>query len=143
MNDFVPEAPEVGGVTTPTPIEDNKITPPSGGNKAEWNTCNNIAQLYNAGYTYFESSERQANGTFKYTLEIKNNQNQIAFTGKDADGKDISWSGELGMQGNQTYHVPNNNISLTYKLTERGIINFSPAGMNSYIKLYLAEKPKN
>ena len=141
MADFVPEAPEAAGATKPTPVEDSQITVPSGGSKADWSSCDTMAKLYNAGYTYYKSSQREANGTkFQYTLEIKDINNKVAFTGKDANGNNIDATHTLGILGNQTYHVPNTQVRLTFKTTERGVINFRPANMNSDITLYLAKK---
>ena len=94
MADFVPEAPEVGEL--PTPDTSNPTNPPDAGDgkgdktQLSWDKCETLLMLYNNGYTYYESSESNANGTFRYTLEIKNKDQEVYFTGKDANGNDIS-----------------------------------------------------
>ena len=149
MNDFVPEAPEVEGATTPKPADKSEdATKPdgAGGTVRAWADCENLLQLYNNGYTYYKSSTRNANGQFEYTLEVKD-EAKIDFKGKDANGNDISRIYDIGANGNKKYRdIKGTGAELRFG-SENNVdekhIEFKPAGMNSYIKLYLAEKPKN
>ena len=147
MADFVPEAPEVG--TLPTPSTDTSIKPPSpegsGSSPKAWNECGSLVQLYNNGYTYYESSERDANGKFKYTLEIKNKDQEVYFTGKDANGYDISKTYGLssGINKNyKSYEGASFRFGSENSLDER-IIEFKPHNMQNYIKFSLAKKPQS
>ena len=139
MNDFIPEAPEVEGATQPTPSYTPSTTPTTGNQKA-WNECSTALQLFNAGYTYFVSSERQdANGTkFQYTLEIKNEDIETEFKGKDANGNDINRS-YGGMFGANKQYTSSDGAALKFGSEEK-IIEFKPHNMQNYIKFYLAKK---
>ena len=146
MADFVPEAPEVG--TLPTPSTDSSITPPDAGdgqgNKTQltWDKCSTLLLLYNNGYTYYESSERDANGKFKYTLEIKNKNQEVYFAGKDANGNDISKTYGLS-SGVKKNYVSSEGAAFRFgsenNLSEK-IIEFKPHNMQNYIKFSLAKK---
>ena len=143
MADFVPEAPVVEGETLPVPSTDPTTTPTTE-NKKEWKDCANILQLFNAGYTYYVSAKRNANGTiFQYTLEITSGQPiKVTFTGKDANGNDIGRSYSLGSTGNKIYR--GDGAELIYGKTDNGVddkqIKFKPANMQDYIPLSLAKK---
>ena len=139
MADFVPEAPEVEGATKPTTPSGN-----STGSKPTktWAECSTLLLLFNNGYTYYVSTERNANGTFKYTLEIKNTSQEVAFTGKDANGNDISRSYGLSSGVNKNY-VSSEGAAFRFgsenSLAEKEI-EFKPHNMQNYIKFYLATK---
>ena len=144
MADFVPEAPEVG--TLPNPDSGTSITPPepegSGSSPKAWNECANLLQLYNNGYTYYESSERDANGKFKYTVEIKNKNQEVYFAGKDANGNDISRTYGLS-SGIKKNYVSSEGAAFRFgsenNLSEK-VIEFKPHNMQNYIKFSLAKK---
>ena len=144
MADFVPEAPEVG--TLPAPSTDTSIKPPSpegsGSSPKAWNECGSLVQLYNNGYTYYESSERDANGKFKYTLEIKNKNQEVYFAGRDANGNDISKTYGLS-SGVKKNYVSSEGAAFRFgsenSLAEK-IIEFKPHNMQNYIKFSLAKK---
>ena len=140
MNDFVPEAPEVNPGTELTP---EAGTSTSTTETTAWKDCQNILQLFNAGYTYFVSTERQANGTFKYTLEIKG-EDKIEFNGKDGNGNDISRTYTIGANGNKKYRdITGSGAELIFgsvNSLEDKYIKFKPAGMQNHIEFALAKK---
>ena len=141
MADFVPEAPVVEGETLPTPSTDPSTSPTE---QKDWGACQNVLQLFKAGYTYYVSAKRNANGTiFQYTLEITSGEPiKVTFTGKDANGNDIGRSYSLGSTGNKIYR--GDGAELIYGKTENGVddkhIKFKPANMQDYIPLSLAKK---
>ena len=142
MADFVPEAPVVEGETLPTPSTDPTTTPTTE-NKKEWKDCANILQLFKAGYTYYVSEKRNANGiTFQYTLEIKNDKQEVYFTGYDANGNDISKTYGLS-SGVKKNYVSSEGAAFRFgsenSLAEK-IIEFNPHNMQNYIKFSLAKK---
>ena len=143
MNDFIPEAPEVEGATQPTPSDTPSTTPTTGNQKA-WNECSTALQLFNAGYTYFVSSERQDNnGTkFKYSVEIKNIDIETEFKGNDLNGNDISRS-YGGMFGASKKYKSSEGAELRFgseNNVDEKCIEFKPHNMQNYIKFYLAKK---
>lgn len=150
MNDFVPEAPEVNG-ELPTPSTDPSITPPSQTTDPSyqvkaWAECENLLQLYLNGYTYFVSSTRTANGEFQYTLEIKSENQDVEFKGRDANGNAINTTYTLYSGVNKNYNsssinggTANFRFGSVNKLDEK-IIEFKPHNMQNYIKFALAKK---
>ena len=142
MADFVPEAPEVGEL--PIPDDSNPTNPPDAGDNTplSWDKCETLLMLYNNGYIYYESSERNANGTFRYTLEIKNKDQEVYFTGKDANGNDISRTYGLSSGVNKNYRSSEGALfrfGSVNKLEDK-YIEFKPHNMENYIKFSWKQK---